>query len=370
MLRPLRVVVVGLSISSSWGNGHATTYRGLLNALARRGHDVLFLERDVPWYAAHRDLEDWQTVRVLFYASLDELAREHRLTLRNADVVIVGSYVPEGAAALDVVRQLATGVLMFYDIDTPITLARLEAGDDCEYLRRDQLRQLDAVLSFAAGAALDRLVALGAPRAHPLYCSVDPAIHQPVATDLRWDLGYLGTYAADRQPALDRLMLDVARRRPDARFAVAGPMYPADVNWPGNVERIEHLPPPDHSAFYCAQRFTLNLTRADMRRLGHSPSVRLFEAAACGAAIISDTWAGLEDVFVPGVEILAAETTEDVGEYLGLDEDTRRSIGERARERVLAAHSSDHRALELEAHIAEAMGVHALAPTRVGGHAE
>jgi spore maturation protein CgeB len=370
MLKPLRIVVIGLSISSSWGNGHATTFRGLLGGLARRGHDVLFLERDVPWYAAHRDLRDWTSVRVAFYASTDDLVRDHRDVLQTADVVIIGSYVPEGAEVVDLVRRSIGGVLMFYDIDTPITLARLEAGDDCEYLRRDQLREFDSVLSFAGGPILERLVDLGARRAHPLCCSVDPAVHQPVAAPVQWDLGYLGTYAADRQPPLDRLMLDVARRRTDLRFAVAGPMYPPELTWPDNVERIEHLPPAAHSGFYCAQRFTLNLTRTDMRRLGHSPSVRLFEAAACGAAIISDTWDGLEDIFEPYVEILPATTPAEVEQYLAIGEPERQAIGRRARERVLAAHSSDQRALELEAYVAEAMGLHALARARVGGRPE
>ena len=370
MLNNVHVVVLGLSISSSWGNGHATTYRGLLGALARRGHDVLFLERDVPWYAAHRDLRDWDSVRVGFYSSLDDLARQYRSAIQAADVVIVGSYVPEGPDVLDFARRNATGALLFYDIDTPITLARLEADEPCEYLRRGQLSQVDGVLSFTAGPALDRLVALGAPRARALCCSVDPAIHLPVPEETRWDLGYLGTYAADRQPGLQRLLLDVAHSRPQRRFAVAGAMFPAEIAWPDNVDRVEHLPPSAHSAFYCGQRFTLNLTRADMRRLGYSPSVRLFEAAACGAAIITDVWNGLEDFFEPYVEILPADNAREVEQYLDLPEAERRTIGERARERVLAAHTSEHRALELEAYIAEALGMHQLARMRVEARTE
>ncbi len=365
MLTPWRVVVLGLSISSSWGNGHATTYRGLLGALARRGHDVLFLERDVPWYAAHRDLRDADAVRVGFYTSLDDLARQYRSAIQAADVVIVGSYVPEGRDVLHFARRAALGALLFYDIDTPITLARLEAGEPCDYLHPGQLREVDAVLSFTAGPALTRLEALGARRAHPLCCSVDPAIHLPVTADARWDLGYLGTYAADRQAGLECLLLDVARARPRRRFAVAGPMYPADIAWPANVDRVEHLPPPAHSAFYCGQRFTLNLTRADMRRLGHSPSVRLFEAAACGAAIITDRWDGLEDFFEPYVEILPAANARDIEEYLDLPDPERRAIGRRARERVLSSHTSDHRALQLEAYIAETLGMHQPARLRV-----
>lgn len=365
MLSQCHVVVIGLSISSSWGNGHATTYRSLLGALARRGHDVLFLERDVPWYAAHRDLRDWDSVRVGFYTSLPDLASQYRSAVQGADVVIVGSYVPEGPDVLDWVRRSTTGVLMFYDIDTPITLAALEGGQPCEYLRSDQLRTVDSVLSFAAGPALDRLVALGAPRAHALCCSVDPSVHLPVIEDPRWDVGYLGTYAPDRQPDLDSLLLEVARRRPKGRFAVAGPLYPDSVAWPINVDRVEHLPPAAHAAFYCGQRFTLNLTRADMRRLGHSPSVRLFEAAACGATIISDDWPGLEDFFEPYIEILPARSRYDVEQYLDIPEAERRTIGMRARDRVLAAHTAEHRAIELEAYVAEAMGLHQLARARV-----
>lgn len=370
MLSHCRVVVLGLSISSSWGNGHATTYRGLLAALARRGHDVLFLERDVPWYAAHRDLLDWDSVRVQFYSSRDDLSRQYRSAVQGAEVVIVGSYVPEGQEVLDWVRSTCTGVLMFYDIDTPITLARLEAGEPCEYLRADQLAMVDGVLSFSAGRALDRLVALGAPRARALCCSVDPTVHVPVSEPGRWGLGYLGTYAPDRQPALEGLLLEVARRRPRERFAVAGPMYPSETRWPANVDRVDHLPPVAHSAFYGAQRFTLNLTRADMRRLGHSPSVRLFEAAACGCPVITDEWEGLEDFFEPYVEVLPATAAADVEQYLDLGEGERRAMGRRARERVLSAHTADHRAVELEAYVDEARGVHEIARGRAAAQPE
>ena len=365
MLNHCHIVVIGLSISSSWGNGHATTYRSLLGAVARRGHDVLFLERDVPCHAAHRDLRDWDSVRVGFYSSIADLASQYRSAVQGADVVIVGSCVPEGSEVLAWARRSTTGVLMFYDIDTPMTLAALEDGRPCEYLHAEQLRAVDSVLSFATGPALDRLVALGAPRAHALCCSVDPAVHLPVIEASRWDVGYLGTYAPDRQAGLESLLLDVARRRPKGRFAVAGPLYPDTVDWPANVDRVEHLPPSAHAAFYCGQRFTVNLTRADMRRLGHSPSVRLFEAAACGATIISDDWPGLEDVFEPYMEILPARTRADVEQYLDLSEAERRTIGLRARDRVLAAHTAEHRAIELEAYMAEAMGLHQLARTSV-----
>jgi spore maturation protein CgeB len=364
MLSKCHVVVIGLAISSSWGNGHATIYRSLLGALGRRGHHVLFLERDDPGYAAHRDLRDWDSVRVAFYGSVQELGQRYRSAIQGADVVIVGSGIAEGQDVLDWARRHTRGVLMFYDIDTPQTLQRLETGESCTYLRRNQLPMLDTMLSFSAGTALERLVALGAPRARSLCCSVDPGVHLPVNEETRWDLGYLGTYAPDRQPALGRLLLDVASRRASARFAVAGPLYPDTIPWPTNVERVEHLPPQAHAAFYCGQRFTLHLTRTDTRRLSHAPSVRLFEAAACGSAIISDACEGLEAFFEPYVEILPATDARDIEQYLDLSEGERRTIGRRARSRVMAAHTSEHRALELEAYVAEAIGVSELARAR------
>jgi spore maturation protein CgeB len=244
-------------------------------------------------------------------------------------------------------------VVAFYDIDTPITIAALEARRRCEYISRALLRRYHLYLSFSGGPALRRLEALGAKHVRPLYCAVDPHHHRPVERPLRWDLGYLGTYAADRQPALQDLMLDPAvhsRRR--GRFVVAGSLYPPSIAWPSTVERIEHLTPAEHSAFYSAQRFTLNLTRADMQRLGYSPSVRLFEAAACGATIITDVWEGLSTFFEPFAEVLPASSREEVESYLHeLPDATRRRIGEQARRRVLASHTAEHRAKTLEAYV-------------------
>ena len=210
----MKTVWLGLSITSSWGNGHATNYRGLLAALAQRGHEVLFLERDVPWYAATRD---FSAPFVRLYRSLDEL------------------------------------------------------------------------------------------------------------------------------------LLTPARARPESRFALAGPQYPEGIDWPANVERLDSLPPAEHAAFYASQRFTLNVTRADMVAAGWSPSARLFEAAACGVPVISDWWDGLDAFFEPGHEILVAGDADDVLRHLRHGD---RAVGHRARERVLAAHTADHRAAELEDHVA------------------
>lgn len=340
----MKLVVLGLSLSSSWGNGHATTFRALLSAFAARGHEILFLERDVPWYAEHRDLPDPDFCRLAYYGDLAELS-DWREEIAGADAVMVGSYVPEGIAVGAFVQEHARGTTSFYDIDTPVTLARLERGD-CEYLSHDLISGYDTYFSFAGGPTLDRLEKqYGSPRARPLYCSVDTARYRPLDVPRRWDLSYLGTYSADRQPTLERLLLEPARRRPDLRFVVAGPQYPEDIRWPENVERIEHLPPADHAEFYCASRFTLNVTRADMIAAGWSPSVRLFEAGACGTPIISDRWDGIESILKPGREIILAENADEASAALDL---SAQEIGEAARAAVLENHSSPRRAEQFE----------------------
>jgi len=350
----MKLVVLGLSLSSSWGNGHATTYRALLREFAARGHDILFLERDVPWYASHRDLAEPDFARLQLYSRLDELTR-WRGEIAAADAVIVGSYVPDGVAVGRFVQEVARGVTAFYDIDTPVTLAKLERGD-FEYLSPEVIPGYDLYLSFTGGPTLRALESrYGSPAARALYCSVDPEAYPPMDTPKRWDLSYLGTYSPDRQPTLERLLIEPARRLPDRRFAVAGPQYPAGIEWPANVERIEHLPPAQHAEFYAASRFTLNVTRTDMIAAGWSPSVRLFEAAACAIPVISDRWEGLDALFAPGTEILLPAGTDAVIELLRTttDEQAQR-IGRAARSSVLQAHTAAHRAGELETHLREA----------------
>ena len=354
MSTKLRVVVLGLSLSSSWGNGHATTFRALLRALTARGHEVLFLERDVPWYAPHRDLPEPDFCRLEFYSDLAGLER-WRGAIADADAVIVGSYVPEGVAVGDVVQGAARGVTAFYDIDTPVTLAKLARGDR-EYLAPEQIRGYDLYLSFTGGPALELIERdHGAPAARRLYSSVDVASYCPMDLPARWDLGYLGTYSPDRQPVLERLLIEPARQAPELRFVVAGPQYPAEIQWPPNVERIEHVPPAEHPAFYAQSRFTLNVTRADMVRAGFSPSVRLFEAGACGTPIISDRWEGIDTLLTPGKEIVLADGPDDVLAALReLPEAVRQAMARALRARVLSEHTADHRAAELEAHLMEA----------------
>ena len=349
----LDIVILGLSITSSWGNGHATTYRGLVRELTRRGHRVRFFERDAPWYAGNRDMPRPPWGETQLYSSVQELKERHDRAVRGADLVIVGSYVPLGIEIGRWVLDTARGLTAFYDIDTPVTVARIARGD-CEYLSRDLVARYDLYLSFTGGPVLRHLEdELGARAARPLYCSVDSELYLPQEAELEWELGYLGTYSDDRQPTLQRLMLSAARRLPQRRFVVAGPQYPPSIRWPKNVERITHLSPREHADFYSAQRFTLNVTRADMIRWGWSPSVRLFEAAACGVPIISDVWPGIETLFEPGKEILLSRDAGDTLRYVReLPEAERRKVGARARARVLASHTAAHRAIQLEAYVA------------------
>ncbi|HEX5385265.1 MAG TPA: glycosyltransferase [Gemmatimonadales bacterium] len=353
----LRIVILGLSITSSWGNGHATTYRGLVRGLSARGHDVLFLERDLEWYADNRDLPDPPYGRTELYANFGELRAHYADQVRAADLVVVGSFVPQGATIGRWVTRIARGVTAFYDIDTPVTLARL-AERRAGYITAELIRAYDLYLSFTGGPTLERLqVEYGARAALPLYCSVDATQYYPDPMPHRWDLGYMGTYSGDRQPALDRLLLEPARRWNAGRFVVAGPQYPDGIAWPRNVRRVQHLPPSRHRRFYNAQRFTLNVTRAHMVRAGWSPSVRLFEAAACGTPIVSDAWPGLDTLFKPDAEIYLAR---DAGDALDIVRETsepaRRRVGAAARARVLAQHTAGHRAAELESYALERLG--------------
>jgi spore maturation protein CgeB len=352
-VKQLQIVFIGLSITSSWGNGHATTYRGLVRELCRRGHDVLFLERDVPYYAQNRDLPKPPYGRTELYSTLEELRERFSSAVERADAVIVGSYVPDGVAVGDWVLQQARGARVFYDIDTPITVAALESGTPT-YIEAQQVPRYDLYLSFTTGPLLQRIATdLGAPRVRPLCCSADIETYYPEPCEPRWQLGYLGTYSPDRQPALERLLVEPARGWAEGRFAVAGPQYPA-LDWPANIERYDHVPPPEHRAYYNAQRFTLNITRSAMLGSGYSPSIRLFEAGACATPIISDAWPGLREFFVPGHELFVASSAAEVLRLLrDLPEDERRAVGQRGRERVLREHTAAHRAEALEHYLHE-----------------
>lgn len=346
----MKIVICGLSITSSWGNGHATTYRALTRALRARGHQIVFFERDVEWYGSNRDMCP-PYCRVHLYEQWSDVANLLRRELADADVAMVGSFCPDGVNAIDAVLDSNAGVKAFYDIDTPITVSKLREGG-AEYLRCDQLPGFDLYFSFTGGPMLHELQSrFGAKRAVPLYCSFDPGRYGWREPDPRYqcDLSYMGTYAPDRQKKLEELFCTPARQFHEKDFLLAGAQYPAALAWPKNVRRIVHLEPVFHPYFYSSSTFTLNLTRREMVAAGYSPSVRIFEAAGCGSAIISDIWPGLETFFKPDEEILLAQSSSDVARYLNnIPPDEARKIGLRAQERVLAEHSSKKRAIQFE----------------------
>jgi spore maturation protein CgeB len=361
--KKLDITIIGLSITSSWGNGHATTFRGLVRELDRAGHKVSFLEKDVPWYAENRDMPEPPFCSTYLYKDIAELKEKYSAFISGADLVIVGSYVPDGVLVGNFVLQVAKGLTAFYDIDTPVTLAKIEK-EEFEYIHPLQISQYNLYLSFTGGPTLKKLEKFYfSPMARPLYCSFDPEIYFPEEIEKRWDHGYLGTYSIDRQKPLEDLMLHAAEELPDQKFVVAGPQYPADISWGKNIERIEHLAPSEHRMFYNQQRFTQNITRADMIKAGHSPSVRLFEAAACATPVISDYWDGIETIFEPGAEILISRSKEETISYLTqISEEERKAIGERAREKVLKHHTAAHRAAELINYYNEAVCKRSLQP--------
>ena len=351
----MKIVIFGLTITSSWGNGHGTTYRALAQGLADRGHKIIFFEQDAEWYASNRDLPEPGFCEVVIFKEWNQVLPRVRRELRDADAAVAGSYFPHGAQAIDCMTD-SPAVRIFYDIDTPITVAQLREVGETTYLRASQMPSFEIYFSFTGGPLLRAIeTEFGARHAVPLYCSIDPAWHHPYPSDREYQcaMSYMGTYASDRQPKVGEFLCGPARRLPQHRFIVAGSQYPSSIQWPPNVERIIHLNPRLHPRLYSSSRLTLNVTRRDMVMAGYSPSVRLFEAAACGATIVSDTWPGLESFFTPGEEILIPGDASDILRYL-VDYSDRelREIGERAQARVLRCHTNQQRCLEFENEVA------------------
>lgn len=347
----MKFVVFGLTISSSWGNGHATLLRGLFRALVRRGHEIIFFERDVPYYAANRDLTAFEGIRLHLYSDWKDALEIARLELNGADVAMVTSYCFDGVAASNAVLDSSIPLRIFYDLDTPVTLSKIRAGESVGYIGPRALQDFELVLSYTGGEALGELrTLLHAAAVAPLYGSVDPAVHHRVAAmpQYRADLSYIGTYAKDRQNALESLFIAPARARPEKRFVIAGAEYPSQFPWSRNIFFVKHLPPQEHAAFFSSSRITLNVTRASMARMGYCPSGRLFEAAACGTPILSDNWAGLEQFFTPGSEIMIAASSADTREALSCSDAELARYSASALDRVMECHTADHRARELE----------------------
>ncbi len=352
----MKITVFGLTITSSWGNGHATPYRALVRALAGMGHRIVFYERDAEYYRLRRDFDRCDYCDIRLYDRWEEVRAEALRQASDSEAVINASYCPQGARIVDEVLELARPLHVFYDLDTPVTLRQLAAGE-LDYLRREQMPAFDLYLSWTGGGSLAELEGRWqVRRARPLYGCVDPERYGrvPAQEEFRCDLSYMGTYAPDRQEKLDCLFLEPSRRMPQASFVLAGTLYPWEWQWGDNVRRIDHVPPAQHAAFYGSARATLNLTREAMARVGYCPSPRLFEAAACGAAILSDAWPGLGTFLQPGEEILVVETADEVQQVLGAPDELLSRMAGRARERVLAEHTGLHRAQELLGFLEEA----------------
>ncbi len=348
----MKIVIFGLTVSSSWGNGHATLWRGLLKALGRRDHHVTFFERDTPYYQSNRDLHALPGGDLLIYPDWTSIEQTARRALRDADVAIVSSYCPDAAAAEALVLEAPRALRVFYDLDTPVTLANLAADTRPAYVGERGFADYDLVLSYTGGRALEALTErLGARRVAPLYGHADPDVHRPMPVEARFasTLSYLGTYAADRQPAVETFLIEPARQRPDQTFFIGGAQYPQDFPWTPNIFFARHVSPPEHPGFFCSGRMTLNVTRKAMADMGYCPSGRLFEAAACGTAVLSDNWEGFNAFFVPDREVLVVRSTADVLAALDRSDEEIARIAQAGRDRVLAEHTSAHRALDFEA---------------------
>jgi len=348
----MKLVIFGLTVTSSWGNGHATIWRGLCRALAHRGHCVHFFEHDVPYYAETRDLFSLpKPGKLTLYSDWEDVQAEARAALNEADLALVTSYCPDAITASQLLFESSAAIRAFYDLDTPVTLDRLQQHGSVDYLPPQGLSDFDLVLSYTGGRALDELRSrLGARTAIPLYGSVDPETHFPVpaADEYRCDLSYLGTFAEDRQKSLEKLFVEPARLLPERRFLMAGAQYPHEFPWTPNIFFARHLPPVLHPAFFCSSRATLNVTRRAMAQYGYCPSGRLFEAAACGVPLLSDDWEGIDVFFTPGSEFLQVRTPEDVVEAFDRSDAELVRMAQAARERTLAEHTADRRAQQLE----------------------
>jgi len=344
----MNIAVFGLTVSSEWGNDHAKHWRGLGRALAKLGVRLTFFEKHHASFADARDGVTFPGIDVVLYDEWHAVERTARAAVANADAAIVTSLCPDGPEAADLVRARSRFAI-FYDLDTPVTLGSLD-DDRAGYLPRDGMIGFDLVLSSTGGPALEALARrLGADPVWPLYAGVDADAFaaEPSARRPEVALSYLGTYAPDRQWLLASLFLEAARRLPQRSFLIGGAQYPHDYPWTPNTIFVRHVDPRRHRQFYAAAPLTLNVTRASMARMGYCPSSRLFEAAACETAVLSDIWDGIETFFSPPDEILLAQSADDVIGAIGLGDAELGRIGRRARERVLHEHSTAHRAGEL-----------------------
>ncbi len=354
--RNLQILFFGLTISSSWGNGHATPYRALLRALHDQNINVVFYERDVPYYARHRDFDSCDYCELILYNDWETIRPSALRRAQASDIVLTASYLPEGARISEELLGLEDPLHVFYDLDTPITLNRMQTGG-IDYLRADLIPQFDLYLSFTGGNILRTLEqSFGARCALPLYGCVDPDLYVRVDRQHRFacDLSFMGTYAPDRADCVREFFMAAAERLPHQSFLLAGAMYPTEWAWPAGVKHMEHVAPSDHPALYSSSRATLNLTRDEMARSGYCPSGRFFEASACCTPLLTDEWEGLDSFFNLEQELLVVRSTDDVVRALELPDADLERMARRARERTLDEHTGRQRAKQLLAACEEA----------------
>lgn len=352
----MQILFFGLTLSSSWGNGHATPYRALIKALHEQGIGCAFYERDVPYYARHRDFTQCPYCELVLYSDWENIRSSALQRARFADVVVTASFLPKGASISRELLDVEGPLHVFYDLDTPITLNGFSNGK-FESLTPELIPEFDLYLSFTGGRILQHLEQeYGARMVRPLYGCVDPDVYRRVQRSGKFDcrMSYMGTYADDRAEKFRELFLAPAQRLGDAEFLLAGSMYPGDISWPENVRRVEHVAPAEHPALYSSSDATLNITRGEMAASGYCPSGRFFEASACGTPLITDTWEGLESFFDPAEELFVVTTAEDVMQVLRQPEAELQRRASRARERTLDEHTGRHRAQQLLAFCEEA----------------
>ena len=347
----MRIAFFGSSLVSAYWNGAATYYRGLVKELHRRGHHTTFFEPDAFDRQAHRDLADPEWAEVVVYEPTERAARTALERARGADVVVKAS----GVGVLDDLLEDALlevrdhGLAVFWDVDAPATLSRLEGDAD------DALRALiphyDLVLTYGGGdPVVSRYETLGAARCVPVYNALDAEAHHPVPAEARFaaDLAFLGNRLPDREERVDEFFLSAAALTPERRFLLGGAGWD-DRPLPPNVRLLGHVSTRDHNAFNCTPLAVLNVLRESMARNGWSPATRVFEAAGAGACLISDAWVGIDDFLEPSREVLVADSGQEVSELLaGLTPEQAADIGEAARRRVLTEHTYAHRAEQVE----------------------
>jgi spore maturation protein CgeB len=350
----MRIAFFGSSLVSAYWNGACTYYRGIIRALAARGHRITFYEPDAFDRQAHRDIDDPAWAEVVVYEPSDERAvREVVAGAAGADVVVKAS----GVGVFDGVLEEAVAELegpearIFWDVDAPATLGAME--EDAASPLRELIPAYEMVFTYGGGQpVIDRYAALGARSCTPIYNALDPATHhpEPPRPELACDLAFLGNRLPDREARVEEFFFRAAELLPDSVLMLGGSGWEDRVEHLANVRCLGHVAPGDHNALNRSALAVLNVSRESMAANGWSPATRVFEAAGAGACLITDEWQGVEDFLAPGSEVLVARDGAEVAELLaGLSPERARAIGEAALERVLAEHTYDRRAEQVEA---------------------